>query len=82
MFARADPCLGRRAGNIFSVFIRAGKKGHVVTLHALETGNGVRNQSGVSGADVGTRVGVVNRRGQIELRAIVGVGHGRSEPGC
>src|ERR1700739_500022 len=71
VLARADSCLGRRTGDIFAVLIGASEKGHVVALHALEAGNRIGNQGGVSRANVRPRVRIVDRRGEIELRAIV-----------
>ena len=82
VLARRDAGLGRRAGDIFAVLVGAGKKGHVVTLHALEAGDRIGNQSGVSRANVRARVGVVDRRGEIVPRTVVAVIHRRSEGMC
>ncbi len=82
VLARRDPRLGRGAGNVFAVLIGAGEKRHVVTLHALEAGDRIGHQRRISRAHVGTRIGIVDRRRQVELRAIVGLAHGDSEPEC
>ena len=82
VFARRDARLGRGAGDIFAVLVGAGKKGHVVALHALEAGDRIGNQSGVSRADVRARVGVVDWRGEIVPRTVVAVSHRRSEAMC
>jgi hypothetical protein len=63
--------LGRFAGSLrgafhlLAVLIRAGEHHGVVALHALETRDGFSGHGGVSVADVGRRIHVIQRGGQI-----------------
>jgi len=77
-FARGDARFGGGASDIFAVLVGAGQEGDVVPLHAFEPGYCVRDQRGVGGADVRPRVGVIDRRGQIEFGTRISVTQGRS----
>ena len=77
-FFRRDARFGGGAGDILAVLVGAGQKRYVVALHALETRHGVRDQSGVGRAHVRPRVGVIDRRGQIEFRTGIGLAQGCS----
>ena len=60
------------------VLVGAGEKEGVVAEQAMAAGDDVRDDGGVGVADVGARVDVVDRRGEIELRRGVGQGFGWS----
>src|SRR5574341_2364329 len=53
--------------DIDSVFVGAGEIGDVVALHALVTSDGIADDGGIGGADVRTRVGIINGRGEVKL---------------
>ena len=69
-FARGDTQFGGGAGDVLAVLVGAGEKSDVVTLHPFEARNRIGHQRGVRRADVRAGIGVVDRGGQVERRAV------------